>query len=375
MNFIEIQFSKLKKKYPQKVDINGIPFYSCNWSENYMERYFYISIIVFALSYTAYIITEFCSASFKYLRHNKSDEKTYEKMNALFCGKPSVIFNCVCYHYETRTVYYTDSQGRSQTRTVTYRVNTHFDTFIVPYHSVRDVSGPFVLNIEKANIMKKDLIKLYLDLEITWADAISHSDYEEYKSDFIKRNENLDTFMDFSEQRTLPGFNAYNLIKLNEKCFINMGWYVLSIFLTLTQYYKWYLDSRSIHQKFKIIKLISTRYNLLQQEGYGNMQPSLDLITEQYNFDLSKTAYCEDKEVQLPSLEEVQQAMEKYSQQLPNLVVVNENGRSSVRNLREENYDQKLEIKNEDKENEMDEAQKIDVKNIEEPKTDDIHYN
>ena len=105
------------------------------------------------------------------------------------------------------------------------------------------------------------------------------------------------------------------------------------------------------------------------------MQPSLDLITEQYNFDLSKTAYCEDKEVQLPSLEEVQQAMEKYSQKLPNLVVVNENGRSSVRNLREENYDQKLEIKNEDKENEMDEAQKIDVKNIEEPKTDDIHYN
>ena len=67
--------------------------------------------------------------------------------------------------------------------------------------------------------------------------------------------------------------------------------------------------------------------NLLQQEGYGNMQPSLDLITEQYNFDLSKTAYCEDKEVQLPSLEEVQQAMEKYSQKLPNLVVVNENGR------------------------------------------------
>ena len=81
----------------------------------------------------------------------------------------------------------------------------------------------------------------------------------------------------------------------------------------------------------------------------------------------------EDKEVELPSLEEVQQAMEKYSQKLPNLVVVNENGRSSVSNLREENYEQKLEIKNDDKENEMDEAQKIDVKNIEVPKTDDIH--
>ena len=301
----------------------------------------------------------------------------YEKMEELFCGRPIVAFNCVCYHYETRTVYYTDSQGRSQSRTETYRVNTHFDSFIVPYHSSRDVSGPFILNIEKANILKKDYIKLQLDLEISWADAISYSDYEKYKADFIERNRYIDTYMDFSEERKLQGFNAYNLIKINENSssFINVYWYMLSILLTLTQYYKWFIDYKCIHQKFKIIKLLSTRYNLIQQEGYSEMQPRLDLITKQYDFDLSRTAYCEDKEIDLPSLEETQQAMNKYGGNLPNLVVVNENGRASVRNTREGNYDQKLEFKSDDIKNEENPAQDAPYPDIELKNSDDIRNN
>ena len=55
-----------------------------------------------------------------------------------------------------------------------------------------------------------------LILIIDWADAISLSDYEKYKSDFIDRNRNYDVYMDFTEERTLPGFNTYNLIMINE---------------------------------------------------------------------------------------------------------------------------------------------------------------
>ncbi len=56
-----------------------------------------------------------------------------------------------------------------------------------------------------------------LILIFDWADAISLSDYEKYKSDFNNRNRNYDADMDFSEERTLSRFNSHNLIMINEK--------------------------------------------------------------------------------------------------------------------------------------------------------------
>ena len=99
-------------------------------------------------------------------------------------------------------MYYTDSNGYRESKTERIRVNTHFDSFIVPYHSARDISGPFVLDTAKGMIKRKDFIKLKLLLIIDWVDAISLSDYEKYKSDFKERNRNYDDYMDFSEERT-----------------------------------------------------------------------------------------------------------------------------------------------------------------------------
>lgn len=116
----------------------------------------------------------------------------YQKMKELFCDHPIIKFNYVCYHYETSTVYYTDSIGYRKSRNETRRVNSHYDSFIVPYHSARDISGPFVLDTVKGLLKNKDYIKLKLLLIIDWADAIRLSDYEKYKSDFINRNRNYD---------------------------------------------------------------------------------------------------------------------------------------------------------------------------------------
>lgn len=89
-------------------------------------------------------------------------------------------------------VYYTDFIGYRKSRNETRRVNSHYDSFIVPYHSARDISGPFVLESVKGLLKNKDYIKLKLLLIIDWADAIRLSDYEKYKSDFINRNRNYD---------------------------------------------------------------------------------------------------------------------------------------------------------------------------------------
>ena len=318
--YYDNKFIEIDEKYPEYHDENGVPYYYINWDKNKMKQVILPAFIIFIIAYIAYLIAEFYSTSFSYLYHKKGNIMMYQKMKELFCGHPIIKFNCVCYHFETYTVYYTDSNGNSRTRTETRRVNTHYDSFIVPYYSVRDISGPFVLDIAKGLLKKKDYVKLKLILIIDWADAISLSDYENYKSDFIERNKNYDKYMDFTEERTLPGFNTYNLVLINEKelCTIHVIWYFLLTILTLVQYYKWYIESKCIHQSFKIVKLVSTRYNLIEKEEYIKKQPKLDLINKIYDFELSTTCFCEDKNVDLPTLNEIEDAANKYGNKLKN---------------------------------------------------------
>ena len=325
------KYYKMIEKYPDYYDSYLVPYYYCNYDMSNMNIMFWFSFSIFFVSYAAYFITNLCSPSFRYLCHKKGDIKMYQKMEELFCGHPIIKFNCVCYHYEATTVFYTDSNGFSKSKTENRRVNTRYDSFIVPYHSARDISGPFVLDTDKGVLKNKDFVKLKLILIIDWTDAISLSDYEQYKADFINRNRNYDDYMDFSEERTLPGFNTFSLIKINEKtsCNVHIFWYILLTLLTFVQYYKWYVDSKCIHQSFKIIKLVSTRYNLLEQNEYTEKQPKLDLITKTYDFEYSQTGFCEEKEVDLPSLNEIKDADNKYGKKLKNYNSISENGLDS----------------------------------------------
>ena len=178
-------------------------------------------------------------------------------------------FRCECYHYETRTEYYTDANGNRQSRTVTVPVVTHVDSEIFYYHSARDISGKFVLDSARGFMMKKDYIKLKLKLVIDFADAISYSDYAKAKADFEDRNRHYDIHMSVYEERTLPGFTEYNLILIgdNGSCCVHTCWYIIFTLLTLVQDYKWYVDSKCVHQSFTIIKLVSTRFNLLEENN------------------------------------------------------------------------------------------------------------
>lgn len=55
------KFSYMTKKYPEKEDIYGVPYYTSNWTVNKMEPFLLPSFIALIVSYVAYIITEFCS--------------------------------------------------------------------------------------------------------------------------------------------------------------------------------------------------------------------------------------------------------------------------------------------------------------------------
>ena len=75
----------------------------------------------------------------------------------------------------------------------------------------------------------------------------------------------------------------------------------------------------------KVSQLVSTRFNLLEENKYIEQQPKLDLIDKTYDFELSKTAFCEERNVDLPLKEEIDEAMSKYQDKVKNYSSLNYN--------------------------------------------------
>ena len=192
-----------------------------------------------------------------------------------------------------------------------------------------------------------DYVKLHLKLSIDFADSVSLLDYYTARNNFYDKNKYnyKDTYFDFDEKRILPGFSEDHFVKITDKkTKISRRWYTLAIILGFAEFYKSYTSTRSIDQTFTIVKLISTRYNLLQQSGFSEMQPRLDLGKKKYSFNEKETGYCGNNKVDLPSEEEIKLANEKYGNLIPKYTFVNNNGINYVTNLNKngENYKEKI---------------------------------
>ena len=275
-------------------------------------------IVAFGLIYFIYIILEFCSATSKYLCNKNSNEGIYEEMGKYFRTLPIINFMCECYHYETIVHTRTDSQGRTETYTTTEKVISYTETYSLPYYSERDVSGLFYLNCDKVYAEKKHFIKLKLKEEINFADSISYMDYEYEKDYFWRRNRFRDVYFDFKEERFIPGLVRHNLIKMtnNEPWTVNFGLFFLFTILTFSEFYKLYVDSFCVYQRFTIRKIVSTRYDLNQQV-YQNLIPQINIITQQYKYQPKDYNHLNTNyEVKLPTKEEIEKA-KQYETKIP----------------------------------------------------------
>ena len=276
------------------------------------------AFVAFGIIYLIYIILEFCSPTSKYLCHKSSDQGIYQKMGIHFQTPPEILFHCECYHYETRTHYTTDSKGHRHRHTERVRVTTYRETYSMPYYSERDVSGLFYLNCDKAYAQQKRYIKLELKEEINFADAISYYDYERAKSAFWRRNRFRDVHFDFNEERRIPGLVHHNLVKLvkQEPCIVNYFWFFFFTILTIAEFYRILFDSYCVYQKFKVIKLVSTRYDL-NQPVYQVFVPQINLISQQYQYGQEYYNYLnQGYELELPTLEELE-AAKQYQDKVP----------------------------------------------------------
>ena len=167
-------------------------------------------------------------------------------MGKLFNTAPVITWTAQCYHYETRHYTETDSKGNTHHRTETVRVDTHYEEENLQYYSFRDVSGTFLLDIDRAAMNKKAYIKLHLSKSINFADAISYADYIRQKDRFYERNRHRDDYMDFNEYEKIPGLKTHNLVKIGNKepCCFGLCSYIFWTLIPFCQFYKFYFKRK-----------------------------------------------------------------------------------------------------------------------------------
>lgn len=137
--------------------------------------------------------------------------------------------------------------------------------------------------------------------------------------------------MDFNETRTIPGLIHHNLVKIgqNDPCIVSFGWFTIFTLLTLVEFYKIYINSLFVYQKYKIRKIISTRYDLNQpvyEDKYSQLAPQLNLITQEYKYEPEAYNYMNPEiNIDLPTKEELERAGQ-YKDKIPDYQISSGHG-------------------------------------------------
>ena len=207
-------------------------------------------------------------------------------MNEIIKTRPKFTLYCECFHFESEEYEDTDPEGNRVIKTRMVKKESHIEDYAIPYYCCRDVSGLFVLNTDKAHLAKKTFIALDLKIEINFADALSYSDYISEKNSFKMRNEHSDTYFIMKEKKNIGDIKHHYLFNIRGKtpsC-VSRFWFFLFTLLGLAEFYKLYFNSLCIYQYYTIRKLISSRYDLSNDENnakYDRFNPQLNLINEQ----------------------------------------------------------------------------------------------
>ena len=309
------------------IDVYKVKTYDYHFFETtteYVTAEFILIITFESIFYVCYVIFQFCSPTFSYLIHKKTDVRLFDKMKKLFQTPPIIQFVCQCYHYETRTYTVYDSKGNSSTRTQQVRVVTRIDSKLFNYYSSRDVSGLFALNYDESTVINKLYVKLELLGEYSFADAITYSDYQKEKDELYNRNVGYDTYTDIYVNNIIEGLTSYNLINIteNDPCGMSVFWYIFFTLCGIVQLYKIYVNSKCVYKSFTIRKLISSRYSLTTEEcdlKYKKVDPIISFEEEKINFSTNEIGYVSNEiEQNLPSQEEIESA-QQYKDKVYNI--------------------------------------------------------
>ena len=133
--------------------------------------------------------------------------------------------------------------------------------------------------------------KKYLDLEIEieyiCADDITKSNHDTAFSEFEDLVRRKDTYHSVKKVIEIPKAHSKNIISLTSCCSMTFDriLFIIAIFLTLGQPFKYYISRQICKRNIKITKVISNYYDLTEADYFFNIQPNVKLNGEnlQYN--------------------------------------------------------------------------------------------
>ena len=263
--------------------------------------------IIFGFVYFFYLVSELVSNTSKYLRKKNEQEGLNEIMKRIFKTPPKISFFCECFH--------TRGSGKRR-RTIT----KHSETYDIPYYSARDVSGLFTLNGRKEEISRKSFLKLDIEPEICFADEISFQDYMIQKTNFYRTNENKDEEFRFEETRIIPDMDNHIFVKMSDDdpCFASFCVFLIFTIIMMAEIYKLLFNCLCLHLKFKVRKLVSTRYNL-NQPKYQAFNPQIEIYEERDTLeeDCYYNNFLDEDNIPILPTEEELRIAQQYKDKIP----------------------------------------------------------
>lgn len=243
--------------------------------QNFLEQYeFYsikqklkiIVITAIIIFYIIYIILEFFSPIFIFLKQD--DEKSLtDLMEKIFKTKPSFFFRYISHKL----------------------ISEEFE-----YNYWRDISGLFELNITNEEYNNKKIyIMLEINYEITFADKKTEIDYDLKKKQFEKKiNKKKGNIKYIKEVKEIKEVKKYYKVKIheNDDFFIDFCLYIIFTILTLSEFYKLYINSKIVYEKFIIIKTVSTNTDLKKSDIYNSYNPQLKIADNVINYGPNTTS-------------------------------------------------------------------------------------
>ncbi|PRP80031.1 cytochrome p450 family protein [Planoprotostelium fungivorum] len=216
------------------------------------------SVILFIIYWTMVLTAE----TYNYLKNFVHTDGFFHHIQTMKVTPPTLVFRCECYHYETRTVYgtesYTDSNGRSQTRrttrTETVKVVSFRDSEEFRYSHYDDRSGDLSDGVARFNIVRVEMTQGWVA-----GDNYTQNEYLGQKNHFICRNQGRDTHFSQWDDFGTPGFRSNMMCALdptNIPKMLSSTWYILFSLFFLTWIYRIWFDRVSVSARFHFVKAI-----------------------------------------------------------------------------------------------------------------------
>ena len=201
-----------------------------------------------------YYIECFFAATGRFVKNKRNLTEIQNHLNDVVAADGNIRFHVTCYHYETRTktVYYTDSEGRSQSRTETYQemVVTHRASGDFYFKRCEDRTGKIVIYFEK-------LTRLQLNTKYDFANSESRAAYERQKANF-KLAHDFDDYQTFREEFKIRGLEKRVLIVppgARVPGCMSIWMYILFSMIGLSFFYRLWFQEKTHGKDISIVKI------------------------------------------------------------------------------------------------------------------------